>query len=860
MKKILTVLFLFSFTAPLYAQTIAIAGTVKDGSGNAIIGVVTNGLPGNPSTDNSGNYGAYVSSGWSGTVTPSKSNYTFSPTSRTYSNVTSSKGSQNFTGSLPTYSIAGTIKDGSGNAIVGVVMSGLPGNPTTDNSGNYGAYLTMGWSGTITPTKSGYSFSPTSKSYSSISTNYPGQNYTATQLPIAIAGTIKDGSGNAIVGVVMSGLPGNPTTDNSGNYGTSSITYGWNGTVTPTKTGYSFTPSSKSYTNVTTSYPHNDYTAALSQLTIAGLVTDVSTGNPISGVVMNGFPNPPTTDANGAYVAYVTYGWGGTVSPIKSGWTFPSQPFTNVTTNYQANWTGSKILVAIAGSVKDGNGNGVAGVTMSGLPGSVITDASGNYGTTSIPYGWNGTITPIKTSYGFTPPSITYSNVQTAMSGQNYIEGIPCIIVTVDGLDFSNFAIPIEYVPPQTASYLADALNTMGLSLAQNDLLPFLWNRDARSTDQHVINLRSFLRSAYARATNEQKKLIVISHSWGTFLSYLALSFESTVQNPIICHLFITLSTPLGTYFAHQPPINWEEVPINGYVNEWLVALNFSSCDNCYPRVDRWVNYWAWGDLISGPVSDYNLFSINTQVDPNTNNDNFDFRNFSTTYNWHWFTSMQPGGTINNQSMKNLVKQEINNVINPPLPVELINYSCATTAQHGVMLRWNTATEINNYGFEIEQRIIETPPNTESNWMSVGFVKGAGTSNSPHEYSFVVQKLIGGRYAYRLKQVDNGGKFKYSQEVEVEILFPKILSLSQNYPNPFNPTTTIEFTVPQDGHALLTIYNSLGQQVAKAFDGETSAGYLHKVIFDASRLSSGLYYSRLQYGSTYLTKKIVLLK
>jgi len=89
---------------------------------------------------------------------------------------------------------------------------------------------------------------------------------------------------------------------------------------------------------------------------------------------------------------------------------------------------------------------------------------------------------------------------------------------------------------------------------------------------------------------------------------------------------------------------------------------------------------------------------------------------------------------------------------------------------------------------------------------------------------------------------------------------PRVLSLRQNYPNPFNPTTTIEFTVPNDGHVLLTIYNSLGQLVATLFDGETRAGYIQKATFDASQLASGAYFSRLQYNEKTLLKKLVLMK
>ncbi|MGA3286814.1 MAG: T9SS type A sorting domain-containing protein [Bacteroidota bacterium] len=107
----------------------------------------------------------------------------------------------------------------------------------------------------------------------------------------------------------------------------------------------------------------------------------------------------------------------------------------------------------------------------------------------------------------------------------------------------------------------------------------------------------------------------------------------------------------------------------------------------------------------------------------------------------------------------------------------------------------------------------------------------------------------------------NGTKCQAPLLVETTpIVAPRVLSLAQNYPNPFNPTTTIEFTVPKDGHVSLTIYNSLGQLVATVFDGEARAGYIQRAMFDASQLASGVYFSRLQYNEKMLLKKLVLMK
>ena len=139
--------------------------------------------------------------------------------------------------------------------------------------------------------------------------------------------------------------------------------------------------------------------------------------------------------------------------------------------------------------------------------------------------------------------------------------------------------------------------------------------------------------------------------------------------------------------------------------------------------------------------------------------------------------------------------------------------------------------------------------------------RSSGTTNAPHAYSFSDKNLSAGEYAYRLKQIDRDGKFEYSAVVEASVdMAAAGFQLMQNYPNPFNPTTTIEFAVPTDGLATVKIFNAIGQEVATLVNEEMKAGEMHRVVFNAQNLSSGLYVARMQSGGNVQLKKMTLLK
>ncbi len=188
-----------------------------------------------------------------------------------------------------------------------------------------------------------------------------------------------------------------------------------------------------------------------------------------------------------------------------------------------------------------------------------------------------------------------------------------------------------------------------------------------------------------------------------------------------------------------------------------------------------------------------------------------------------------------------------------PLPVELISFT-ASLNDGFVDLQWKTATESNNRGFEIERKIA-------SGWEKVGFVQGHGTTTYENLYSFRddTRKLQPEVMSYRLKQIDLNGTYEYSAEVKINNAVPSDFRLMQNFPNPFNPSTQINYSVPQSSHVVLKVYDANGSEVATLINQNKAEGN-YAINFNASNLSSGIYYYTITAGSFSATKKMILMK
>jgi photosystem II stability/assembly factor-like uncharacterized protein len=185
------------------------------------------------------------------------------------------------------------------------------------------------------------------------------------------------------------------------------------------------------------------------------------------------------------------------------------------------------------------------------------------------------------------------------------------------------------------------------------------------------------------------------------------------------------------------------------------------------------------------------------------------------------------------------------------VPVELISFT-ADVEKNGITLNWTTASELNNKGFEIEKKFNDV-------FKVIGYVAGNGTTSMIHTYTFSYPYDGSIKQTFRLKQVDYDGTFEYSKEIEVTFYFTPDYTLEQNYPNPFNPTTTITYSIPEAARVKLIVYDALGRETALLVDEDRAAG-TYSVEFNASELTSGIYFYSLESAGAVISKKLILLR
>ncbi len=299
----------------------------------------------------------------------------------------------------------------SGNTGVGgVTLVGFKGGPiNSDSSGYYSVQVPYAWTGNVTPNKEGYTFKPANLRFEPVKTDSDGKDFVAKIRTFAISGSC-----GPQPGVVLNGFPDGPLmVSGQGRYSVE-VPYGWSGTVTPVLEGYVFRPLAKAYQPVKRNMSTENYTVEKLMFRIGGTLS--VPGGPVAGVIMKGLPGDPVTGPDGRYSVSVDYKWSGTATPTKDGYIFdpPMKSYQNLDMDMVAeDYYGSVITYTISGDV------GIPGVKMNGLPGNVISDASGQYIAT-VSYALSGKITPAKDGFEFSPPHISFQRVIEDLIYQNF--------------------------------------------------------------------------------------------------------------------------------------------------------------------------------------------------------------------------------------------------------------------------------------------------------------------------------------------------------------------------------------------------------------------------------------------------------
>ena len=193
------------------------------------------------------------------------------------------------------------------------------------------------------------------------------------------------------------------------------------------------------------------------------------------------------------------------------------------------------------------------------------------------------------------------------------------------------------------------------------------------------------------------------------------------------------------------------------------------------------------------------------------------------------------------------------------LPVELVNFSGEHTNSH-ITLQWETASEINNKGFEVQRK-----QKDETAFRTIAFIEGSSNSSSTQKYIYRDKKANkSASYNYRLKQLDYDGSFEYSQEITIEMEVPEKLVVNQNNPNPFNSQTQIKFELPKSMDVEVTIYSITGKKINTLTNRQFTTGY-HSVIwngcdYNGHDVASGVYFYQVIAGNDCIVRKLILTK
>ncbi len=184
-----------------------------------------------------------------------------------------------------------------------------------------------------------------------------------------------------------------------------------------------------------------------------------------------------------------------------------------------------------------------------------------------------------------------------------------------------------------------------------------------------------------------------------------------------------------------------------------------------------------------------------------------------------------------------------------PLPVELLHFN-ALAEQKNIALRWQTASETNNAGFEIQRST------NGRNFQSLSFVEGKGSSFEQQEYFFEDKNLRKGQvYYYRLKQIDFDGQFEYSEVISAQLKGNSNTALF--LPNPSDDGRTIlDYQASSEGRLNLSVFDMTGKQLLQQSHAVSEGNNLFNLDF--SRLGTGMFFIKMEQDANAIYEKLIL--
>jgi VCBS repeat-containing protein len=192
------------------------------------------------------------------------------------------------------------------------------------------------------------------------------------------------------------------------------------------------------------------------------------------------------------------------------------------------------------------------------------------------------------------------------------------------------------------------------------------------------------------------------------------------------------------------------------------------------------------------------------------------------------------------------------------LPVEMAAFTAQSNAE-AVSLRWTTASESGNAGFDVQRRVTSASGNA---WTTLGTRPGAGTTEEPQTYRFedIDVPYAADSLTYRLRQIDEDGSESFPGEVTIARSAVEEMQLLGTYPNPARRQATVRYALPKslEGEVKMQLFDVLGRQV-RAMRPSADAGR-HEIQLDVSTLPSGLYVLRLTAGSAVKTQRMTVVR